>query len=222
MRLESDATSAALVVDELIPLGKVRDVIIEALLTGLWKIGNSITGLELDGYMDYAFPEPEYFVRWAQVYPRGVRFAQPAHRLVFDAHLLDSPLVMADASAMQLARDQCERELAALGKQRSFVARVRALLLMQGPERVVPLEDAARHLGMSSRTFKRRLEKDATSYSKLVEELRLDQATELLRSELSIAEIAERLGYSDAANFTRAFRRWTGQSPRVFRDEDAT
>jgi AraC-like DNA-binding protein len=221
LRLETDAKTAAIVFEERVSLGSAREVIVVSLVTGLWKIGNSITGRELVGDVDYAFAEPAYFARWASLAPRRVRFAQPNHRLLFDARLLDAPLVMADPSAMRLAREQCERELAALGQQRSFVARVRALMFTHGSERAVALDDLAGRLAMSSRTFKRKLEEQETSYSKLLEELRRSQATELLRSELSIAEIAARLGYSDAANFTRAFRRWTGQSPRVFRDRDA-
>ncbi len=71
---------------------------------------------------------------------------------------------------------------------------------------------------VSERTLKRKLAADATTYSQLVAEERRALATRLLRSdELSIDEVAARLGYSDATNFTRAFRRWTGMTPRAFR-----
>ncbi|HKP55781.1 MAG TPA: AraC family transcriptional regulator [Polyangiales bacterium] len=51
----------------------------------------------------------------------------------------------------------------------------------------------------------------------MLDRVRHTRALELLRSEASIDEAADRLGYTDAANFTRAFRRWTGKSPRAVR-----
>ncbi len=69
---------------------------------------------------------------------------------------------------------------------------------------------------MSKRTLTRKLTEQGTSYSRLLEEARCDRALELLRSALSLEQIAERLGYSDAANFGRAFRRWTSKSPRTY------
>jgi AraC-like DNA-binding protein len=72
---------------------------------------------------------------------------------------------------------------------------------------------------MSMRTLKRRLAERDTSFSALLDEARREKATLLLRAgELTVDEIGQRLGYSDAANFGRAFRRWTGTSPKAFRD----
>lgn len=70
---------------------------------------------------------------------------------------------------------------------------------------------------MAERTFKRRLAEQRTWYSELLARARRTRALELLRSDVSIEELAARLGYSDPANFTRAFRRWTGSSSRAVR-----
>lgn len=56
------------------------------------------------------------------------------------------------------------------------------------------------------------------TFSALIDAERRRRALLLLRSrELSIQQIGERLGYSDVANFTRAFRRWTGKTPSAYR-----
>jgi AraC-like DNA-binding protein len=71
---------------------------------------------------------------------------------------------------------------------------------------------------LSPRTLKRRLAEHGVTYSSLAEGELREKAMLLLRSvDLSLEQVAERTGYSDVANFTRAFRRWTGQTPAQYR-----
>jgi len=68
------------------------------------------------------------------------------------------------------------------------------------------------------RTFQRRLEQEGLTYQRLVDQVRFQAAAELLGNRsVKMIEIALELGYSDAAHFTRAFRRWTGVEPSEFR-----
>lgn len=77
---------------------------------------------------------------------------------------------------------------------------------------------AAEATGASVRSFQRRLAAEGLSYSQVVEQVRFDQAVQMLHeSSMQLIDIASELGYSNAANFTRAFKRWTGVSPRKFR-----
>jgi AraC-like DNA-binding protein len=71
---------------------------------------------------------------------------------------------------------------------------------------------------MSPRTLKRRLDESSLRFTELLEKARRERALLLLRSpELSLDDVAARLGYSTVSNFTRAFRRWTGFTPSVYR-----
>lgn len=82
---------------------------------------------------------------------------------------------------------------------------------------------AAMIVGMSVRTLQRRLATKGVSYSELVDEVRLASALALIEDRtLKFSEIARRLGYADAANFDRAFRRWTGFSPSQIKAIDRT
>jgi AraC-like DNA-binding protein len=163
-------------------------------------------------------PEPDYFEQYASVAPGAVRFDQPRDRLIFDRAYLDLPLLTADPGAARAMREQCERQLQALSQASTLAARVLAGLFAADGS-VYSARQLARQLGMSERTLKRRLAEQNTSYTELLDAARRTRALELLGAGLSVEEISARLGYSDAANFTRAFRRWTGQSPRVARRE---
>jgi AraC-like DNA-binding protein len=76
----------------------------------------------------------------------------------------------------------------------------------------------ASELGLSLRTFHRRLADDGTSYQSIVDGMRRSLATELLENtNLTISEVADRTGFSDGAGFRKAFKKWTGKSPNDFR-----
>jgi AraC-like DNA-binding protein len=75
----------------------------------------------------------------------------------------------------------------------------------------------AARLGMSVRTMQRRLRQHDVSFAQVVCETILCEAVELLRQRQSITEVAIRLGYSDPAHFTRAFRRRFGMTPGEWR-----
>lgn len=219
LRLEADGDGAALVIEECADFSTARDVVVLALVLGLWQIGNALAGRELDGRVELALPLPDYAPRLAQLVPGAVpraRFGAPAHRMLLAAATLDAPLVMADPAALRLAREQCERALASLGAG-DLVARVRAALPM-GARGFRSLGEVAVALRVSPRTLKRRLAERGTAFSALLAEARRERALPLLRGgELSLEQVAERLGYSDVANFTRAFRQWTGTTPGAFR-----
>jgi AraC-like DNA-binding protein len=215
LRLHVDGDLASVVIEEQADLGSARDVVIFALLVGIWQIGNAVTGRELTGTAEVALPRPGYYDRFAPFFP--VRFDQPAHQLLFPSKVLDMPLTMADAVASRLAREQCQRALDALALGGNISRRVRVLMSKKdGGFR--SLEEVAGELGLSPRTLKRRLAEERTAFSDLLEEERRERALLLLRSgDLSIERVAERVGYSDVANFNRAFRRWTGKTPAAYR-----
>lgn len=214
LRLEERGKTASLYLDEVEDLGGARSPVLVALLIGIWKIGNDLTGRTLTGGAELAIPEPAYYARFAPLFPSSLRFGCKQTRHWFDRALLELPLLTADATARALAQQHCEAELAAMMGQ-SEVDRVRQHLPAQG-RGVRALPEVARLLGCSPRTLRRRLADEGATYSALVDAYRRDRAVLLLRQGvLGLDEIAAELGYSDAANFSRAHRRWRGRAPRA-------
>ena len=212
LAVEGDTASIAL--EERTPLPPaLREFLVIALFVGVWQLGQDLTGKPLDGIAECAFPEPAY-VR-TLMHGGRLRFDRPANRLVFPAKALELPLRTADPVATKLAIEQCERELATV-VDASVVGRVRGLLA--NPDRVPSLPELAKELHMSERTLKRKLAERGTTFSQLRDDTLRQRAMLLLDNrELSIGEIAAKLGYKELPSFTRAFRKWTGKTPQAYR-----
>ncbi|BFM15098.1 AraC family transcriptional regulator [Maricurvus nonylphenolicus] len=87
-------------------------------------------------------------------------------------------------------------------------------------EKVPGMDEIAEILHMSSRTLNRRLKEMGTNYKELISDVRKNKAMELLTNpNYSVDEVAYSLGYSNASNFTKAFKLWTGNTPSVYRKE---
>lgn len=148
-----------------------------------------------------------------------VRFGAPFNGVIFPSALLDLPLRDADP------------------RMASYLVRHAEALLQEVQAVDAPLEERVRHaistalasgdveapaiaktLGVSVRTLQRELQGRGTSFSNEVDLARKGRALTLLRRpELTVAEVAFMLGYSDARVFHRSFRRWTGTTPTDFR-----
>ncbi len=217
LRLEVRGAKAHLIMEELADFESARDVVLMYLLVGTWQIGNTLLGREVrESVVHLMIPEPRWYTRVRDVPPR-LKFGRERNALVFDAALLDAPLTTAHPASLRLATEQCERLLAESQKRAALVERLRRMAVRDSSG-IRSFEELAAAVHMSPRTLRRRLAEEGCSYATLLEEERRAKALTLLESpEHSIKEVAERLGYSNVANFMRAFRRWTGRTPAAYR-----
>jgi len=103
------------------------------------------------------------------------------------------------------------------GRGRPRVAPVDNLIRIIPESGVEALPVAVRAAGFSRRTLQRRLTEAGPSFSQLRDEARLITAAGLIETDVKLSEIAVKLGYSDPAHFTRAFKEWTSVSPAEYR-----
>ncbi|NKI18703.1 helix-turn-helix transcriptional regulator [Spongiibacter sp. KMU-166] len=104
-------------------------------------------------------------------------------------------------------------EISSQGSLKSCVVDV----LIGSPGAFPSIEQVAKKLEMSTRSLRRKLQQEGTSYQDLLQEVRLGLAKQYLRDKLSVEQIAELLGYSETSAFSRAFKGWTGKAPQEFR-----
>ncbi len=146
-----------------------------------------------------------------------VHFDSYPSRFVFHSKLLDRPLPQSDPESSRHLQQQCQLLIAKLSRQDRFIDDVRMLMLAR-PGYFPDIDYVAEKLGLSTRTLRRRLQAEGSSYRALMDEARFGLAREYLSgSELPMEEIATLLGYTEPATFSHAFRRWSGAAPSAWR-----
>lgn len=180
---------------------------------GKFLLGGKVPrGVELD--VRYSLPEPR--PDWIPPLALDVRFERPAHELRIPSEWVSHPSPLADAKAHKAACKRCDLLLAQLPLPDRSSAEVRRLLERAGPP-FPDFESVASKLGTSSRNLRRRLSAEGSSFRGTLDDVKITLAERWLSDGTrSITEIAFELGYADAANFTRAFRRVKGMSPLAF------
>ncbi|WP_148861163.1 AraC family transcriptional regulator [Marinobacter fonticola] len=215
-RTEGDTTTLRVVSG--FDLGPLQSFIMDAMVFGCVMMGIQLLGEPLRGARVHRRGhEPSYFQRFRQRIPVPVMYGCDEDAILIPRGQLSSPIRFSDEQAAEVSREQCEQALLRLNENAGFVARVRRVIETSHPF-PPKLGRAAGTLFVSERTLKRRLQEENASFQMLVDEVRLERAQDLLvNTHMGLSQIADALGYADAANFTRAFKRWTGTSPSAHR-----
>jgi AraC-like DNA-binding protein len=148
-----------------------------------------------------------------------VDYGSARTRLWFPRKSWDLPLRRYEPALVGVLQQHADHLLEQRPADDSALADVRQHVrahLHEGPRK---LDAVARQLAVSTRTLQRRLREAGTTFQRLTEEERQRAAMRYLDNpDLAVGEVAYMLGYSEPSAFVRAFKRWTGQSPRRFRD----
>lgn len=205
--------------------GPLRQTITEWVLLSMLRMGEAMLGLGAQERreavsLSFTWARPGYHAGYARRLP-PCRFDAPATGMHFPASWLGESLHGAAEASVQLATTACERDLALMGRPDTMAERVRTLLEKALSEGDLPsLGMVAQSLNMSVSTLKRRLLSEGCRFGALLDEVRWRGAQRMLRhGAMSVGDVAARLGYENTANFSRAFRQWSGMTPSAWRGQ---
>ncbi|MGB5556833.1 MAG: AraC family transcriptional regulator [Paracoccaceae bacterium] len=149
-----------------------------------------------------------------------IRFGADLDAILFSRETLAQPNILGDEGISRYLISHLDAELSEIAEEASVVAEARDAIAQALSEGAPKMADIARGLGLSARSFHRRLSEHGMSFQTLTEDTRRDLAEGLLRDELhSLAEIAFLTGFSEQSSFTRAFKRWVGTTPASYRKD---
>ena len=216
--LYTENDRAYLQMDPIRDLGESIQYMIERDLSSAWLMANEALEQELPLLsVEFKHPETGYQRMYEDIFHCPAVFNAQYNRFSFEKHWLEESLAKSEPETSRIFTSQCEEIASSLTREHSFTEHIRYYLL--NSKREPPsLEAIATILNTTSRTIQRKLVAEKTSFQELVDDVRINVSSEyLLTTTLSIEDIAERVGYSDAAAFSNAFKRWTGMAPSAYR-----
>ncbi|MBY4675346.1 AraC family transcriptional regulator [Marinobacterium arenosum] len=166
----------------------------------------------------FGYPAPEHAREYRVMYLGELLYDQPRCGFYLHPRFLQLPIIR-NATELQTFLRNCPAEILHRPvRDNSLQTRIRVLLQRYDLEQMPELDEISRLLLIAPRTLRRRLQEEGSSIRQIKEALRRDFALKLLASEhLNVQEVAEQSGFTEAAAFCRAFKRWTGLSPAQWR-----
>ena len=219
VRQATGAGGLELTIEDLYPTLPGRTVALDRFVAFTVRLGELLAGVPLSVLALYL---PARMLSRFVASGDGIRLppmaADPAQiRLLVPASALDAAIVTGHPAVLGVLLQQCELEHARARQPGDWAGRVERLLERR-LDTPIPIETAARALCVSTRTLKRRLQEEGWNYRAVVDEVRKREALRAMSNpSLRIEDIAAMVGYTDQANFARAFRRWTGKAPGSYR-----
>jgi AraC-like DNA-binding protein len=220
LSVELDGALASVRLQEHQPLEPVREFCVMSMLRGVhglacWSIDAHIPLTD----MALPFEAPPHSHVYGLLFPGPVRFDAGQASLSFRSEFLDRPMVRDETALKAMLQHSLPLVVRPYRQEQLLVQRVRELLRSQ-PEQMLNAEDLASALHVSVRTLYRQLSLEGTTLQALKDEVRHTRAEELLsRTAKPIKQIALMLGFSSEKTFARAFLRWAGVLPSVFRGQ---
>lgn len=165
----------------------------------------------------FHYPRPKSWNEYYRIFDCPIRFGQSVSSIGFDQRVLGAAVRSQDAGLLEQMRQQAEEILIHLPEEKAMSYLVKKAILNASGPFDHQIDAIAERLGMGTRTLQRSLKKEQTTFKTIHGELRKKLALRMLKHESrTVSEVAYLLGFSEVSAFTRAFKQWTGVSPRSY------
>jgi AraC-like DNA-binding protein len=218
----TNASEVALVARPRFPDEGILVFLCEELFASSLQLARSLVGTAFAPQrLELTYPAPPHAAEYRKLFDCDVRFGTNRNRLVVAAHWLHMRLPTHHPVSAQQALAICREQAAQIQRQSEIVSSVERILRRRLADHPT-LGEVASYLNLSERTLRRHLAAAGRVYRDIHDQLRTERALELLSAGvLGIADIGSEVGYSDAREFRRAFKRWTGAAPTAIRHASA-
>jgi AraC-like DNA-binding protein len=166
-----------------------------------------------------SYKKPEHIELYREMFHCPLRFMAQRNYLLFDARYLKIPISSSNPSVHIFCTRHCEEMLKDLKKSDPFIEEIRNVILST-PGQFPKTNEAAKALGMGTRSMQRKLKERKTSYKKILDEIRSTISMRYLENtNLTVDQISDLVGFSETRALRKAFTTWVGKSPSQYRKE---
>ena len=168
--------------------------------------------------VDFAHSKPADISAHKLLFQCPIHFNQPANRICLPIETLQLPVAHGNERLYKALEPYLEKERQVRTVTDELLPQITRIVAAEMSSGAPSIDEICDQLNLSRRTLQRRLKEHGIEFSTLIEDVRRELALSYMKeSNYSMTEISLLVGYSESASFTRAFRRWTGQSPQQYR-----
>ena len=160
--------------------------------------------------------KPADATEYERTFKCPVAFRNTQMSIEFSADILSIPMPLRDAETSEYCRLQCQQLLEKISHQQSLSEQIKAVLTSK-VSGFPTLTEISKTLDVPERSIRRKLSEEGYKFQELLNEARFERAKTLLKTDLNLNDISQQLAYSEAGNFSHAFKHWSGVSPKEYR-----
>lgn len=166
----------------------------------------------------FHYASPANTSEYDRIFQTELKFSMPVSRLIFDASCLSWPILSSNSNLLPLFESQAETMLNEMNRGDRYSQKVVQAIIQQLTGDLPTIDAIAHDLAISVRQLQRELQTEGITFQKLLDATRKELALQQLKDPtIPIHAIAFLLGFSEPSAFNRAFKRWTGKTPRNYR-----
>ncbi len=192
---------------------------IETVFSSTARMMQTLTGARLYPLeITFTYPEPESRAEYERIFHCPVHFGRRENAFVMDWSHITQPVLMANAPLLEYFEKYAQDFIAQMDRPNNEHTRaVTKILLARLDDESLSIQKVAREMAVSVRTLQKRLEAEGTDFSELLRDTRERLAKQYLRENYTAEQITYLLGFSEPSVFRKSFKKWTGRTPKEYR-----
>lgn len=175
--------------------------------------GKNINPLEVG----FTYKKPDYINEYERIFGCNVLFEQEQNYLILSKEVVETPVISPNKNLLEYFENYAKEFLAKLEPSK-MTYKVKHLLLSNMDDDNMTIRNVAKKLAVSVRTLQAHLKKEDTEFSELLRSTREQLAKKYIKENYSVEDITYLIGFSDPSTFRKAFKKWTGFTPKEFRE----
>jgi len=195
----------------------------EATFSSSVRMMRSLTGVDINPLeVTFIYPEPDSRSEYERVFQCPVKFGQKDNSFTIGMSVVNTPILLANPGLLEYFEKYAQDFLAEMDRNDEHTRAVTKIILSKLDDEALSINKVAKEMAVSVRTLQKRLEEEGVAFSDLHKDIRRMLAQKYLRENYTVEQITYLLGFSEPSVFRKAFKKWSGVTPREYRESAFT
>jgi len=195
----------------------------ESTFSSSMRMMRTLTGVQINPLeVTFIYPEPDSRFEYERVFQCPVKFGQKENSFMLDMSVGNIPIQLPNPSLLEYFEKYAQDFLAEMDRKDEHTRAVTKIILSKLDDDALSINKVAREMAVSVRTLQKRLGEEGVVFSDLHKDIRQRLAQKYLRENYTVEQITYLLGFSEPSVFRKAFKKWSGITPKEYRESAFT